>query len=96
MSKKNKKNKEEEANKALRFRVSAVRSVMTMSLERSYKMGKTHFPELTEHEFIAGLLMALIDATSSILDFSKDMPKSLVAGVIIDLLNDLKYANIED
>lgn len=89
---KEKKSKRKESFNSFRFRVKTVRSVMTESLKGAFETGKTHFPGLTEHEFMAGLMMALVDATYSILGFSKIVPKSFVIGVIIDLFKDLKDA----
>ena len=63
---------------------------MTLSLGNSYKMAKKHLPELDEHEFVAGLLMALVDTSCLILGFDKNLPKKWAIDIIIDLLKNLK------
>lgn len=87
---KEKKSKKKEADKALRFRVSAVRDVMAVTLRRNYSIAKNHLPGLSEHEFIAGLSMGLVDASCSILGLDKNMPKNWTIDIIIDLLKTLK------
>lgn len=92
MNNKTKKTKKEDSQKDMEFRVNAVRTVMTMSLKKSYKVSKEHFPKLDEHEFIAGLLMALVDATYPILGIDRTTPRSWVLDMVIDLLKGLKQA----
>lgn len=103
MSNKTKKTKKEDADNELKFRVdevrtvrvNAVRTVMTMSLKRGFRAGKKHFPKLDKYEFVAGLLMAVIDATISILGIDRTIPRSLVIGMVINMLEGLKEA-LED
>lgn len=92
MNKKTKKTKKEDSQKEMEFRVNAVRTVMTMSLKRSYKVSKEHLPNIDEHEFIAGLLMAVVDAIYPILGIDRTTPRSWVLDMVIELLKGLKEA----
>ena len=96
MNKKTKKTKKEDANEEVKFRVNAVRTVMTMSLKRSFRVGKEHLAGLNEHEFIAGLLMAIVDATISILKIDRSIPKSMAIDMVIDLLKTLRDVNYDE
>lgn len=96
MNKKTKKTNQEEAVKALMFRVNAVRTVMTLSIKRGYNIGKEHISGLDEHEFISGLLMAVVDATILILNLDRSAPKVLTIEMLIELLKELKDINYEE
>lgn len=96
MSKKEKKTNKEQAEAKAKYRMSAVRTVMTMSLKRSYKVGVEHLAGLNEYEYIAGLLMAVVDVTISVLKFDRSIPKSMAIDMVIDLLKTLREIDYDE
>ena len=96
MSKKEKKTNKEEVKEEMKYRINAVRTVMTISLKRSCKLGIEHLAGLDEHEFMAGLLMAVVDVTIPVLKLDRTLPKSFVIDIVIDLLKTLRDIDYDD